>query len=116
MGVKILSHKAKQEHAFDARSFFCKIKSTPVDYMHYAESLRREELILKSKEVLRSSMEGRETSNIRRILIKVLKILKDLKMCVWKKEVLHSRGGRTPFIQMRESRGSRTYSRAACPK
>ena len=79
MGVKILKHKAKPECAFDACSVFCKVKSAPVDYMCFAESLRREELILKSQEVLRSSMEGREMSNVN-ILIKVLKILKDLKI------------------------------------
>lgn len=64
---------------FDARSVFCSKKDTPADYMRYAGSLKREELISKSQEVLRSTMEERETLNVK-ILMKVLKILKSSKI------------------------------------
>ena len=45
---------------FDARSVFRSKKGAPADYMRYARSLKWEELISKSQEVLRSTMEERE--------------------------------------------------------
>ena len=57
------------------------MKGAPADYMSYAKSLRQEELISKSQEVLRSTMEERETSNVK-ILMKALKILKSSKIYV----------------------------------
>ena len=79
MGVEILKRKAKWERAFDARSVFHPMKGAPVNYMHYVKSLRQEGLNSKSQEVLRSTMEERETSNVK-ILMKALKILKSLEI------------------------------------
>ena len=64
---------------FDARRVFRSRKDAPADYMRYAGYLKREELISKSQEVLRLTMEERETLNVK-ILMKVLKILKSSKI------------------------------------
>ena len=55
------------------------MKGAPANYMRYAKSLRQEGLISKSQEMLRSTMEERETSNVK-ILMEALKILKSLKI------------------------------------
>ena len=89
MGVEILKRKAERERAFDAQSVFCTMKGVLADYMHYAKSLRWEKLISKSQEVLRSTMEERETSNVK-ILMEVLKILKSSKKMCKREGVLHS--------------------------
>ena len=79
MGVEILKRKAEWERAFDARSIFHPMKGAPVNYIRYVKSLRQEGLNSKSQEVLRSTMEERETSNVK-ILMKALKILKSLEI------------------------------------